>query len=186
MVTGFRVVCIPVLLYLAWTDRPLAFLVLFTVCILSDCVDGYLARKLGQESEQGAKLDSGADFAMYMCLIPCAFRLWPEVFRREAIFILGAIVGYVVPVTAGIVKYGRLAAFHTWGAKISAVLVGISVILMFGGVTSWPFRLSTPILLLAGTEQITMMFIVHKWQSNVPSLWHALKLRRSARRGPGG
>jgi phosphatidylglycerophosphate synthase len=55
--SAFRVLCVPLLLALAWNGATGIFLILFAPALLSDVLDGVLARKLGQESEFGARLD---------------------------------------------------------------------------------------------------------------------------------
>jgi CDP-diacylglycerol--glycerol-3-phosphate 3-phosphatidyltransferase len=40
------------------------FLALFAIALLSDVLDGVLARRLKQESDFGARLDQWADFAV--------------------------------------------------------------------------------------------------------------------------
>ena len=61
-----RLALVPVLVGLAYLpQRGEAFLGVLAVSLLSDVLDGYLARKLGQASELGAKLDSWGDMLTY-------------------------------------------------------------------------------------------------------------------------
>ena len=57
LLSGLRLVLAPVLLALAWFGYPNAFLVCLVVSLFSDLADGFLARRYGQVSELGAKLD---------------------------------------------------------------------------------------------------------------------------------
>ncbi len=54
------------LLALAWNGATGAFLTLFGLGLVSDVLDGALALRLGQESDFGARLDQGADFALWV------------------------------------------------------------------------------------------------------------------------
>jgi len=169
------------LLYLAWSGRPTFFLVLLACSLLSDCTDGFIARKLNQMSEFGTKLDSWADLATYMSLPLCAWWLWPELVHREFPFIITVIVSYIFPVAFGLGKYRSLPGYHTWSAKIASVLIGFSVLVLFVGGPSLPFRISVPIIVLAGIEQIAITVILPQARTNVPSFWHAKKLLREDR-----
>jgi hypothetical protein len=88
------------------------------------------------------------------------------------------VVSSSVTITFGFLKYGRLTSYHAWGSRLAAVLIiGTALVLFYGG-PAWPFQPSTPILVLAQLEQISMIAILPEWRPNVPSLWHAIKLTR--------
>ena len=56
-----------------------AFWALYAWCGFSDMIDGTIARKLGKQSELGAKLDSAADFIF---VAACAAKLIPAMHRK--------------------------------------------------------------------------------------------------------
>ncbi|MDP6525118.1 MAG: CDP-alcohol phosphatidyltransferase family protein [Kiritimatiellia bacterium] len=174
----FRIVASPVLLALAWAGMPNAFIALFAAMLVSDSVDGFLARHWHQESELGAKLDSWGDLSAVMVLPVSVLLLWPDILFDEVAFIATAFLCYVVPTVFGTIKYGRPTSYHTWGAKVTAVIIGISLILLFLRVSPWPFRLCIPIVVLEAIEEMVMTAMLRKWHANVPSSWHALKIRR--------
>ncbi|HOP40051.1 MAG TPA: CDP-alcohol phosphatidyltransferase family protein [Geobacteraceae bacterium] len=178
LLSGFRLVAVPVLLVLAWRGCDRAFLALLVVALLSDVADGYLARRLHQESDLGARLDSWGDFALYITTPLSAWWLWPELILREACYVTLVVVSFVLPILIGFVKYRRLTSYHTWGAKLSAVFMGCSTVLLFAGGPAFPFHLSTGILVLTQVEEVIITFILPEWRSNVPSLAHALRLKK--------
>ncbi len=176
VLSGLRLAAIPVLLLLAWNGARTAFLALYVCALLTDTLDGYLARRLGQESDLGARLDSWCDFSLYMATPICAWLLWPELILREAPYVAAVVGSFTLPVLAGFVRYRRLTSYHTWGAKLSAVLMGVGTLLLFAGGPAWPFRVSTLILVITQLEEIAITVVLREWRSNVPSLWHALRL----------
>lgn len=178
LLSCLRLAIVPLLAILAWNSMEWLFLGFFLGALLTDLFDGYLARRLKQESELGAKLDSWGDFALYMTVPVCAWLLWPELILREILFVSLAATSFTLPVAIGFLKYGRLTSYHTWGAKLSAVLLGVSAPLLFAGGPAWPFRLSTVVLALAELEEIAITTVLPRWQANVPSLYHALRIVR--------
>ncbi|MFZ2313365.1 MAG: CDP-alcohol phosphatidyltransferase family protein, partial [Methylobacter sp.] len=66
LLTGFRFVAAPVLLWLAWHGHGIAFMILLAVAFLSDMLDGLAARLTGQVTQFGATLDSWADVINYL------------------------------------------------------------------------------------------------------------------------
>jgi CDP-diacylglycerol--glycerol-3-phosphate 3-phosphatidyltransferase len=138
-------------------------------------IDGFLARRLNIVSELGTKLDSWGDLAVF-CTVPlCIWLLWPQLVRQELIFILIALVSFLVPLAAGLIKFRRITSYHTIGAKVSAVLLGISTPLLLIGGPSWPFRLAVLVLFAAELEELAITFSLKKWQANIPSLRYLLK-----------
>jgi phosphatidylglycerophosphate synthase len=181
--SALRLVLAPLMLWLAWTGRETAFLVTLTASLLSDLSDGFIARRLGQETALGTLLDSYGDLATYTAVPLGAWWLWPELIRQESPYVAAVIAAYVFPIALGYLKYGRLTAYHTWGAKLSAVVLGASALLLFLGGPPQPFRVAVWILVFAELEEIAITTLLPEWRANVPSLLHA---RRLARLGPGG
>jgi CDP-diacylglycerol--glycerol-3-phosphate 3-phosphatidyltransferase len=176
--SALRLVLVPVLLFLAWSERPTAFLVTLSVSLLSDLVDGWLARRLGQATALGTLLDSYGDLGTYMTVPLCAWWLWPELIRRESWYAAAIVASYVFPILLGFLKYGRLTSYHTWGAKLSSLLIGPAALLLFAGGPAWPFHAATWVLALAELEEIAITTLLPEWRANVPSLWHARRLAR--------
>ena len=174
--SALRLVLAPLMLWLAWTGRETAFLATLTVSLLSDLSDGFVARRLGQETALGTLLDSWGDLATYTTVPLCAWWLWPELIREESGYVAAVVAAYVFPIALGYLKYGRLTAYHTWGAKLSAVVLGASALLLFLGGPPQPFRVAAWILVLAELEEIAITTLLPEWRANVPSLLHARRL----------
>jgi CDP-diacylglycerol--glycerol-3-phosphate 3-phosphatidyltransferase len=180
LLSGFRLIAAPFLLYLAWTGRPNLFLALLAVSLLSDSIDGFIARRLHEASQLGTKLDSWGDLATYFTVPLCAWWLWPEILKREAFFVLLVIGAYVLPVIAGFIKFRRLPSYHTWSAKTMAVLMSVSVFILFVADIAGPFRGAAIGQALVACEEIAITVRLSELRSNVRSFWHAT---RQARKG---
>ena len=183
LVSSFRLGIIPLQFYLAWNGQAVLFLVLFLAQLLSDLLDGLLARWLNQSSKFGARLDSWADLATYMSLPLCAWWLWPEIVHRERVFVIAGLGAYCGAVVFGFLKFHRLTSYHTWAGKVAAVSICIAAPLLLTGAAAWPFECATPLFVLASLEEIAMTVILPECRANVPSFWHALKLRQQSQSG---
>jgi CDP-diacylglycerol--glycerol-3-phosphate 3-phosphatidyltransferase len=173
LLSGFRLLAAPVMLYLASIGRPFSFLVLLAISLGTDAIDGFLARRLKWQSELGARLDSWGDFATYVTVPLGAWWLWPDILRREVIFVWIVIAAYIVPVVFGFAKFRRLTSYHTWAAKVSAVLMGTSALLLFLTDIAWPFRFAAIFQALEALEEIAITATIPNRRSNIPSIWHA-------------
>ncbi|HHH72959.1 MAG TPA: CDP-alcohol phosphatidyltransferase family protein, partial [Sulfuricurvum sp.] len=63
-----RLAMAPLLVLTGITQSPESFFILLTLMLLSDALDGYLARRLQQTTVLGAKLDSYGDYATYLAV----------------------------------------------------------------------------------------------------------------------
>jgi CDP-diacylglycerol--glycerol-3-phosphate 3-phosphatidyltransferase len=179
ILSGFRIVAAPLLLCFAWLGYQNLFIGLFLISLLSDAIDGYIARRLNITSEIGTKLDSWGDMATYLTVPLCAWWLWPEILKREAIYVFIVIGAYLIPVIAGLIKFGRLPSYHTWGAKISAVIMSATVVILFITGVTWPFRCAAIIQALVACEEVLITIELSELRDNVQSLWH-IKVREGS------
>lgn len=178
LLSGFRIACVPALLALAWNGATAPFLVLFALALLSDVLDGVLARRLGQESDFGARLDQWADFALWVSFPVGAWWLWPEIVRREAPYVVLAVVCLLLPTAIAWVKYRAVPGYHTWSAKLSSVLMGIAVPLLLLFDVAWPFRGAALFQLVCAVDELGITLLFAECRHDVPSLLHAARLRR--------
>lgn len=174
-VTMLRFAAVPLLFVLSSTGKPTAFLICLVFALATDLLDGFLARRMGLASEFGARLDTFADLAIYITLPICAWRLWPELMAREIGYVVVAILSYALPVLAGLSKYGRVPAYHTWSAKIAAASMAVTVVPFLAFQMTLPFRFATPLFALAGIENIAITVLLPDWTPNIRSIVHALR-----------
>jgi len=175
LLTSFRLVAAPVLLWQAWQGYRAGFLLLLAICFLSDLLDGLAARLTGQESEFGAKLDSWADVIIYLTIGVCCWWLWPEIVATEWLFVLMVVASCLVPACAGFWKFGCFTSYHTWAVKFAVAATAITLYLLLLAGLIWPFRLAAVICLLAAAEEIALTLLLPEPKSNVRSLWSVLK-----------
>jgi CDP-diacylglycerol--glycerol-3-phosphate 3-phosphatidyltransferase len=180
-VSGSRFVLAAAALGFAYRDRAALCIAALLLALLSDAVDGPIARKTGSAGARGARLDSWADLAVYLSLPFCVWWLWPDIIRREAPFVAVTLASYLLPITIGFLRFRRLTSYHTWSARYSVVLMWATVILLLAGVSPWPFRLCTPLFVLTAIENIAITTVLPEWRADVTSLRHVLRERRAGK-----
>jgi CDP-diacylglycerol--glycerol-3-phosphate 3-phosphatidyltransferase len=179
----FRIAMVPVLLGLALSGRVGIFLTALALSLASDVADGFAARRLGQCTPLGTRLDSWGDLLTYAVLLPCVILLWPQQIRAEAFFVAIALTAFVLPTAYGYLRFGRLTSYHTYGAKLSALMIGPGVLVLLGLGEPALFRLATCVLVLSALEEMAITAQLDAWQCNIPGLWHLRAARRSATPG---
>lgn len=141
-ISTFRILTVPffiaaLMYYYRETREYLRFLALgiFLLGVISDAVDGYIARKSKQQSKAGLVLDPLGDklllMSSFICLglikeFPLRFPLWVTfiVISRDAIILLGALVIYIVKQNIEIhpTKWGKLTTTFQMLSVIAVLL----------------------------------------------------------------
>jgi CDP-diacylglycerol--glycerol-3-phosphate 3-phosphatidyltransferase len=179
---ALRALCGPVLLLAqAAGASGLTLAGLVTVAFVSDVLDGMVARRLGVATEALRAADSVVDAVFYVCaVVTLALRAWPVV-RAYDVGIAVLIALELARWAVERLKYGRIAAYHMWSAKAWGITLwlGFSEAFVLG--RPGPFLLSAVVLgILADMEGLGASLVLSRWHHDVPTLWHAIKIERSA------
>ena len=170
-----RIAMAPFALLAAYYGNEKLFFILFTLMLVSDVLDGYLARKLHQCTKIGTKLDSVGDYVTYISIPFATWWLWPEIIRSETLYIATAFVLFLAPGIIARMKFGEMVAYHTWLTKLTAVVMSLGLILLLFTKENLLFHLSIYLLLLEALEHLGITLKLRRPQSNVKSLWHILR-----------
>jgi CDP-diacylglycerol--glycerol-3-phosphate 3-phosphatidyltransferase len=176
--TIFRLLSAPVLMVLAYMGRERYFLWLAIAALLSDVLDGALARRLGASSETGRLLDSWADLLIALVSFAGATLLWPDTMREEAGYFALVLAALVIPNAWGLLRFRRLLGYHTVSAKASGVFLAVGAVALFTGMTPIPFRLASFVELAVAAEYIAISLLLPQWTGEMKSVWHAWRQRR--------
>ncbi len=173
----FRIIAAPFLLLSAWYDLPLLFFILLGMMLISDLLDGIIARRIDHTTERGSRLDSYGDILTYLSTPLAVWWLWPDIVKEELYYIIAAVIIYIVPAIFSFLKFGQLASYHTWITKIAAVLMSVGVVMLLGFDNNLLFHAAVYFLVLVMVENIAITLILPKQKSDIYTLWHAWKER---------
>jgi phosphatidylglycerophosphate synthase len=174
--TRLRLGLAPVLLALAWFQFRYVYFWMLLFALSTDAADGYVVRRWGQASSNGARLDSRADFAIILSVPLGIWLLFPDVMRRHATLVISLVGVHLLTHTLGLLKWRRLPSYHTWGTKVTAVLLSATVLLLFwaDGI-EWLLYPAVIVAFLSYIDEIFITFTLQRWESDVPTWWHAKK-----------
>jgi len=175
----YRIFAAPLLLVLIFLDERLIFTCLLLISYSTDAIDGYLARKLKITSPRGSQLDSfGDQVTLIIGLIGLSF-FETAFIKANLIIILIAFVPYIIQMMIAYLKYGKATAFHTYLAKLSAMLQSVFILWsLFFNPEMVLFYIMIVIGILETVEEITLIFMYDNWASDVKSIYHAYKDKR--------
>lgn len=165
------------MIVLAGMQQSMGLGVLVALLVLTEWLDGFLARRWHQESAAGARLDTVADAVFYSSLLVAIPLLRPALIWREANWIAAAVVSYVLSWLASWLKFGRLPSYHTWAAKAAWGAVAVGLLTLLAGWAAWPFQAAMALVTLTNVEAILITRALNACQVDVPSLWHARRFQ---------
>jgi phosphatidylglycerophosphate synthase len=176
-ITLYRLVAAPVLLYFVITKQVDIFKWLLAVSFFTDAIDGFLARKYKVVSVLGARLDSWGDDLTVIVGVIGLFVLRPEFIRSEYIWLIVLLFIFLVQVTAALIRYKSTTSFHTYLAKLAAILQGSFLILAFFMLepNRTLFYVAMIVTALDLIEEIILVFLLPRPKSDVKGVYWALQ-----------
>lgn len=179
----YRIAAAPVLLLLLAGGYREIFTWMLLFSFSTDAIDGYLARAYQLSSARGSQLDSLGDQITLVIGISGLFVFESEFMENKLILLLVVFIPYIIQMIVAFIKYGRATAFHTYLAKISAVMQGVFIIwALFFGPDLWWFYTVIIISVLETIEEITLITMYPTWVKDVKGIYWALKDRRKQKK----
>lgn len=179
----YRIFAAPFLLLLIWFDERLIFTWFLLASYLTDAIDGYLARKLKITSPRGSQLDSFGDQITLIVSLVGLFFFETAFIKTNIVLIIIVFIPYISQMLMAYSKYGKATAFHTYLAKLSAIIQSVFILwsLFFAPVHSL-FYIMIAIGLLETIEEIILIIMYDNWASDVKGLYWAFKDKRRLKR----
>ena len=175
----YRIFAMPFLLALIFFDQQLLFTWLLMISYLTDAIDGYLARKLGIVSPRGSQLDSFGDQVTLILGLLALYHFETEFILVNLNIILIAFIPYIVQMLIAYLKYGKSTAFHTYLAKISAIVQSIFILsALFFDPEYILFYVMIALGILETIEEIILIFLFEHWTSDVKGFFWVIKDKR--------
>ncbi len=170
-----RLLAAPMLVVLANGGHELVFLAIALFLLLTDWVDGRIARAFNQQSTLGARLDAWSDAIIYLCIAAGVWLLRPEQFWSERSWLGAIAASYLLSLIVCLVKFGCLPNYHTRTAKVSWFLITVGVTAMLLNYSIWPLRFACLMVTVANLESIAITFALRRWRPDVSSLFTAVQ-----------
>jgi CDP-diacylglycerol--glycerol-3-phosphate 3-phosphatidyltransferase len=167
ILTISRIIVSPLIIIL-WNHKVLNTIVIF-YCVLTDIIDGYLARKLKIATKWGGKLDSLADVFFYLSLVVLILIYEPKILINY-ILLIGILITRITSVIICKVRNHEIYSIHTIGNKMTGVIVILGVflywVLNMKMITTVVFSLAT----LSAIEELLIFLIIRNPDINMKSL----------------
>jgi len=175
----YRIAAVPLLLFLLWMQERELFSWFLLISYSTDAIDGFIARQLKITSARGSQLDSFGDQLTFLVGLIGLLNFEFGFIKENYKLILIAFIPYIIQMIIAYKKYGKATAFHTYLAKLSAIVQAVFILwLLFFGPIYWLFYTMIILGLLETIEEIILIYLYDKWVSGVKGIYWALKDKR--------
>lgn len=181
-----RFILAPVILLLAFfKGMESGFLIVAFMYfgLLTDIFDGIIARKVGVSSEKLRRMDSQTDLIFWLSLGFAAYLLNPELIKNEWRGVLLIIIMEALCYMVSILKFGKETCTHAFLSKMWGLSLLIAFTYLIGfQQTGWAFYLTVGLGFVSHIDVILIILLLPKWQYDVPSSYHAWRIRNGKER----
>jgi len=180
LISCARILSTPVLLVLAFQGQEEPFKWLLLAALISDILDGLIARTFDLVSTLGAALDSIGDTLLMVVAVTGVWLFHPGFVHAYAMPIVFALGLWLLELLISLWRYGKLSSFHTYGVRVGAYLQGIFVMsLFFWGLNPWMFYLTLVVNVLGYLEEFVLLWLLPQWSPNARGIYWVLRNRNA-------
>ena len=177
-----RLILAPVILALAYfigDDSKITIVVLMYLGLISDILDGIVARKQGVSSASLRRMDSQTDMVFWLSIGFATWILYPQLIANHYVSIYVILAMEVACYVISLVKFKKETCTHAFLSK----LWGITLLIAFTSLIGFnhagiPFTLAIVMGLISHIDRILITIILPKWTHDIPSAYHAYLIRK--------
>lgn len=179
IITFSRLLIFPFILYFVLAKKETLFAVFLVYNLLSDAVDGFIARRFKMATELGARMDSFADNLTYLLVFIGIFSFKLEEFIPHMTSFLIFISSLVSTVIFSLIKFRRFPSLHMYITKVNGYIQGAFLICLFtvGFITPYYYFMIF-CGILGAIESIAIQLVLPEMRSNVKGLYWVLKAKK--------
>jgi phosphatidylglycerophosphate synthase len=182
LITVSRLVIVVVLWGVALAGNATAVGVGLAIAFVTDVADGRVARRLGQASSFGSKLDSTVDATVGPSAIVWILLLRPEVVTDHLVIAAVWLVTTYASLVVGLLRHQRLANLHLRSSRIACVAQYAFLVDVFLAASYSPalLYLAAGLGIWSSLETLALQLTVRDVGEGEGSLSRALSRRRAA------
>ena len=172
----YRILSFPLIMYFIISGKESLFAVFLIINLITDVLDGLIARKFNLETEFGARLDSIADNLTYILAIIGLLVFKMEEFAPHLSSFLIYVSLLVITMLISLFKFKRFPSLHLYSWKIGGYIQGIFLIVLFGYDFVVPLYYLMVIWgILATLEHIILQLYIPRLITNARGLYWVMK-----------
>ncbi len=152
---------------------------LIAIGLLTDIFDGIIARQLKISTTKLRRMDSNVDMVFWISIAIASYIINPAFYWRICPQIIILVLLEAACYLFCFIRFKKEVATHAWSAKLWALLLFATLIqIVAGGTPAVIFNICFYVGVLSRLEIIAMLMVIKKWTNDIPTLYHAFKIRK--------
>lgn len=175
-ISFYRLIMFPVILVLAVAGFERAFVILLVINLISDILDGNLARLLKLQTRFGAGLDNLADMGTYFLALLGIFLFRWEAIGPHAWFLYLFLGVFILSYIVAFIRFGKIPGLHLFSAVTAGYIQGVFFFILFvWGFYAWMYYLAVGWGIIAYIEKIFVLWRLDDIKPGVKGLYWLMK-----------
>jgi len=172
----YRLITFPLVLYFLFSGNEKYFAIFLCINLVTDSLDGNIARLFNMKTKMGARLDSLADIGMYISAFLGVYLLKMEEIGSHFFMFWIFLALYLICEIYSFAKFRKFPSLHLYSFKTTGYLQGIFFFLLFAWkFIAWYWYFALSFGFLACIEEILVIYYLPEMKSNVKGLYWILK-----------
>lgn len=172
----YRLLIFPLIMYLALTGQEKWFVILLCISLVSDVLDGNIARYFKLQTNFGAALDNLADICTYAVALLGLFVFKWDVIEPHALILYIFLSVFVLSYFVSFFRFGKIPGLHLYSAVSAGYVQSIFFFILFVfGFYPWMYYLAIGWGALAYIEKILVLFKLDDIKIGVKGLYWLMK-----------
>lgn len=167
---------------IAWMNMestPVLIVGLMTIGLITDILDGIIARRLGIATEKLRVWDSNVDQFFWIVVLLSVFTLHTSFFMENYLPVMAIVVLEAVAYMISFLKFDRPIATHSYMAKFwTLTLFSFLVDLTLHAESNLLFWICVILGIVSRAEIILIIVLLKKWASDVPSVFSVREINK--------
>jgi cardiolipin synthase len=184
LLSGYRLLAFPVTLFFAVRGDERTFVVLICISLVTDVLDGFIARTFHLVTRFGGALDNLADLGTYVAALYGVFAFRWDAIRPHVWILYVFLAALLFSYSVAWIRFRKMPGLHLYSGMVKATLQGVFFFVLFAvGFRPWLFYLAAGWGILAYIEKTAVLFLLEDIVPNTKGLYWLLKKRRERRGG---
>lgn len=163
-ITIARIFFLPFMWVFAMYRYLTVLAILLIIVEIGDILDGYVARKLKQESKFGAKLDALSDSLVYISIFVWSFLIFPDIYIKNLPIVMILLIFTILPIIISIIKFKKIISFHLISSKLlaSTIILSFLTLILFNNLLYYILPILSFMIIINSVERVIILLYKRK------------------------